>query len=187
LPKPSFRLSSLLAVPVVVGVGLSVWITYAPPVPIRGDRDIELEVEIYDRVAGNPIGNALVQISDPFRARKASKAMTRGDGRARLVHHFDVVGECRAYRYTGIVQYADRWLEVYAEGYRRVFAPLALSTGEQGVVSNWGRHNFGSPAGTSSAVVERFAVWGTEARMRSQADVGARMWSRRDSERGGSE
>jgi len=30
-------------------------------------------------------------------------------------------------------------------------------------------------------------VWGTEARMRSQADVGARMWSRRVTERGGRE
>lgn len=134
MPKPRFRLRSLLAIPVVVAVAMSVWIIYAPAVPIDGDEDVALEVEVRDAASGDPIRNALIQISDPYyywNREKTSQATTRSDGRARIVHRFKVVGYRRAYRFTGEVRYAERWLEVYVPGHERLLAPLTRFTGER--------------------------------------------------------
>jgi hypothetical protein len=135
MPRPRFRLLWLMALPVVVGVGMSLWIIYAPAVPIDGDQDVELEVEVRDADSGNPLGNALIQISDPYfyRNRKGTtRGTTRDDGRARILHPFKVVGEHRAYRLRGEVRYDDRWLEVSAPGYQRLLVPLTQFTGERG-------------------------------------------------------
>src|SRR5260370_21654927 len=135
MPTPRLRLLWLLAMPVVVGAGMLVWMRYAPAVPFDGEQDVELEVDVRDAASGNPIGNASIQVSDPYfhlNRKKTSQATTRANGRARIVHRFDVVGEGRAYRLTGEVHYADRWLEVSAAGYSRPFAPLPHFTSARG-------------------------------------------------------
>jgi hypothetical protein len=121
--------------PVAVGAGMLAWMSYAPATPFDGEQNVELEVDVRDAASGSPIGNALIQISDPYfylNRKKNSEATTRADGRARIVHRFDVVGECRAYRLKGEVHYSDRWLEVSATGHTRLIAPLAAFTGERG-------------------------------------------------------
>ncbi len=152
MPKPRFRLHSLLALLVVIATGMSLWIRFAPAVPITGEQDVGLEVEVRDADSGNPIASALIEVADPFSHSdwsKASQSMTRSDGRARLVHRLTFTGERRAYRFQGQVQYANRWLEVSAPGYERLVAPLAQFTGEQGELRRSAPIRVALRAGTS--------------------------------------
>lgn len=66
MPRPRFRLLWLLALPVVAAAGMMLWIVYAPAIPIHGDEDVALAAAVRDAASGEPIGNALVQISHPF-------------------------------------------------------------------------------------------------------------------------
>ena len=125
MPKLRFRLLRLMTMPALASVGMSLWIVYAPAVPFNGDQDVGLDVEVHDAASGNPISGAphpdrrSLFLLEP---EKDFPGHTHADGRARIVHRFEVVGELRAYRFAGKVDYEERWLEISAPGYTDIVA-----------------------------------------------------------------
>ena len=129
MPRLRYRLRSLLALPVIAALGLTLGITLSPATPFAGTRDVSLAFRVVAADSGKPIAGALVRIVHAFDDRPASAARTDGDGRARLDHGFQAWGQRRALRTTGEIQFDERWVEVHGDGYRPSLALLSRLTG----------------------------------------------------------
>ncbi len=131
MPKIRFRLRTLMVFPVAVALIISLWAALSPAVPLNGEREVTLDFLVIDSANGKPIADALVRVSDPFDEEKKAESRTRRDGETRLTHRFDVNGEQRVFRTSGIVSFEDCWFEVSARGFISLVVPLADLTGKQ--------------------------------------------------------
>jgi hypothetical protein len=131
MPRIRFRLQTLMVFPIAVALIISLWAALTPAVPLSGGRDVTLDFRVIDAANGKSVADALVRVSDPFDEQKKAESRTRRDGEARLTHSFEVKGEQRTFRTSGIVSFEDGWLEVSARGFITLIVPLANLTGKQ--------------------------------------------------------
>jgi hypothetical protein len=122
LPQDRFRTLTCLVSLSFAGVALAIAVT---PRPFADEQDVDLDFQIFDKESGQPIGAAVLRITDAFNATSIPpKAFTGVDGRAQLTARFEANGQRNAFRTMGAFSPWGRWLEVSAADYRTVQMPL---------------------------------------------------------------
>jgi hypothetical protein len=123
LPRGRFRALTCLVSFGFMGVALAVAVT---PRPFADEQNVELDFQIVDKDSGQPIGAAVLRMTDPFNSTSIPpSAFTGADGRAKLTAYFKASGQRNAFRTMGAFSPWGRWLEVSAPHYQTVRIPLA--------------------------------------------------------------
>ena len=124
LPRHRFRAMTCLVSLGFASTGLAIALT---PHPFTDELEIDLQFQVVDQVSGRPIPAAFVCITDPFSLDPTSsspRALTDGEGRARLTGRFAANGHRNAFRIMGTFSPWGRWLEVSAADHRARPIPL---------------------------------------------------------------
>jgi|GEM_PF-3273877 len=131
-------ITTLVFVPAI----LVTWCVFAPRISWDGSVAGRIEVRVVDEQTLAPIAGATVELRHPRRDEASptfdpefcdkllAEAATDSSGTARIIAGFGAGGTTGIFGRSGEVVYANKWLQVSADGYETARMPLSRYTGE---------------------------------------------------------